>query len=366
MPRTPVPLHTVAALLAALLATGCASQAEAPQPRLARVAHPTASADATVAVFPGEVRARYESTLGFRVPGKISTRKVDTGSHVHKGDLLAELDPRDLELSVASARAALVSAEANLKLADSEHERYVALYAKRFVSQFERDAKANALEAARAVAAEARAQLDTARNQAGYTSLRADADGVITAVAAELGQVVAAGQPVFTLAHDGAIEVEIHIPENQVALNAPGRDALVELWAEAGRRAPARIREVAPGADAVTRTYRVRVAFADDSLAPRLGQTARVYFGDTGGAERWRLPLSALHEKDGKPALWRLDPATRQVHLVDVGVLRYEDDGVLIDRGIDAQAWIVTAGVHRLREGEAVVPIDADNRPITF
>lgn len=367
MPRNFVPFHTVAALLAAVLTTACTSQAGVqPPPRVARVAHPAVVADAAVAVYPGEVRARYESTLGFRVPGKISARKVDAGSHVRKGDLLAELDPRDLQLTVASARAALVSAEANLKLAASEHERYTALYEKRFVSQFERDAKANALEAARAVAAEARALLDTARNHAGYANLRADADGVITAVAAEIGQVVGAGQPVFTLAHDGASEVEIHVPENQVAQHAPGRAAMVELWAESGRRAPASIREVAPSADATTRTYRVRVAFADDSLAPRLGQTARVYFGDDNGSQLWRLPLSALHEKDGKPALWQLDPATRQVHLVDVGVLRYEEDGVLLDRGIDTQAWIVTAGVHRLRDGETIAPIDADNRPIAF
>ncbi len=366
MPRKSV-LPPAATMLAVLVLTACTTQADvAPPPRVARIGHPVAAIDAGTAVFPGEVRARYESTLAFRVPGKIHTRKVDAGSHVRKGELLAELDPRDLELAAASARAALTSAEAAFKLADSEHERYEALYARRFVSQFERDARINALEAARARVSEARALLDTARNQAGYAHLRADADGVVTAVAAEIGQVVGAAQPVFTLAHDGASEVEIHVPENQVAHYVADRAAVVELWADAGRRAEGRIREVAPGADPTTRTYRVRVAFVDADFAPRLGQTARVHFGDAAGAQRWRVPLGALHEKDGKPALWRVDPASRQVHLVEVELLRYEEDGVLLGSGIDAGAWVVTAGVHRLRDGETVSPIDADNRPITF
>ena len=136
------------------------------------------------------------------------------------------------------------------------------------------------------------------------------------------GQVVGAGQPVFTLAHDGASEVEIHVPESQVAQYAPDRPAVVELWADTGHRAEARIREVAPGADATTRTYRVRVAFIDETFTPRLGQTARVHFGDGSGASHWRVPLSALHEKDGKPALWKVVPASRQVQLGDVTLHR--------------------------------------------
>ncbi len=366
MPTPPVPNRLALVLLAATIA-GCSSHAEPPPPsRIARVAHPVAAPDQATAIFPGEVHARYESALGFRVAGKISARDVDVGARVKRGDVLVGLDPRDLALAASSAKAGLASAEAAFRLASSEHDRYQALYAKRFVSQFERDAKVNALEAARARVDEARAGSDTARNQAGYANLRADADGVITAVSAEPGQVVAAGQAVVTLAHDGASEVEISVPEQQVAQYQPGQSAEIELWAEPGRHHPARIREVAPAADPTTRTYRVRVAFVDEAAAPRLGQTARVMFGGSDAGERWLVPLSALHEKAGRPALWRVDPNSREVHLVEVGVERYGEDGIVIEHGIDAGSWIVTAGVHRLREGEVIEPIDDANRRITF
>lgn len=366
MPDAPGSTRLPAVLLALALA-GCSTHAELPPPhRVARVAQPQAAANAAVAVYPGEVHARYESALGFRVAGKLSSRRVDVGARVSRGDVLAELDPRDLELASSSARASLASATAAFKLANAEHERYEALYAKRFVSQFERDAKVNALEAARAHVDEAKAALDTMRNQAGYASLRADADGVITAVSAEAGQVVAAGQVVVVLAHEGASEVEIDVPEQQVAQYQPGQEATVELLTDAERRSPARIREIAPSADPTTRTYRVRVAFVDESAAPRLGQTARVAFGHASAPDQWVVPLSALHEKDGKPALWKVDPATREVHLGEVVVRRYGEDGVIVASGIDASQWIVTAGVHRLRDGEVVDPIDAENRRITF
>lgn len=354
-------------MLCAAAIAGCSTHAESPTPpRVARVAHPLAAHDQAAAIFPGEVHARHESALGFRVSGKISARAVDVGARVKRGDVLVELDARDFGLAASGAKAGLASAEAALRLAEAEHERYEALYAKRFVSQFERDAKVNALAAARARVDEARAEFDTARNQTGYASLRADADGVITAVSAEPGQVVAPGQAVVTLAHDGASEVEISVPEQQVAQYRPGQPAAIELWAEPGRQSAARIREVAPAADPTTRTYRVRVAFVDEAAAPRLGQTARVLFGGDSDRERWLVPLSALHEKGGRPALWRVDAATREVHLVEVGVDRYGEDGIVIEHGIDAGSWIVTAGVHRLREGEVIDPIDDANRRVTF
>ena len=367
MPDTPGLMTPACAALLALLLGGCTTHAELPAPhRVARAAQPQVAAQAAVAIYPGEVHARFESALGFRVAGKISARRVDVGARVVRGDVLAELDPRDLQLASSSARAGLASATAAFKLASAEHDRYEALYAKRFVSQFERDAKVNALEAARAHVDEARATLDTMRNQAGYANLRADADGVITAVSAEAGQVVGAGQVVVVLAHEGASEVEIDVPEQQISHYQPGQDASIELWADADRRNPARIREIAPSADPTTRTYRVRVAFVDESAAPRLGQTARVAFGNAAVPGQWIVPLSALHEKDGKPALWSIDPATRAVHLGEIAVDRYGEDGVIVASGIDAGQWIVTAGVHRLREGEVVDPIDAENRRITF
>jgi multidrug efflux system membrane fusion protein len=366
MRLTPVSCNAVTAILIAALA-GCSPPTQISQTeRIARVAQAQSASAQTVAVYPGEVHARYESALGFRVAGKISARRVDVGAHVTTGEVLAELDPRDLELSGSSARASLASTEAAYKLAQSEHDRYKTLSERRFVSQLELEAKVNALEAARARVAEARAALDTTRNQTGYAQLRADADGVITAISGEVGQVVAAGQAIMTLAHDGASEVEISVPEQQIANLAVGQEAKVELWTESGTRHSGHVREIAPGADSITRTYHVRVAFGDETAIPRLGQTARVYFGVAAASNTLLVPLSALYEKDGKPALWQVDRKTREVHLLPVTVASYAENGAWISGGLAGDAWIVTAGVHRLREGEAVNPIDALNRPIAF
>ena len=355
-----------AALLAAVLA-GCTSQAGvAEPPRVARVAQVESASVQALEVYPGEVHARFESALGFRVAGKIRARRVDVGAHVTRDQVLAELDPQDLVLAASSAQASLASAQAALQLARSEHDRYKTLFDRNFVSQFDLEAKSNALEAARAHVAEARAALDTARNQTGYAELRADADGVITAVSGEVGQVVGTGQPVMTLAHDGASEVEIDVPEQAVAQLKVGASAQVEFWTESGKLHDGQVREIAPGADATTRTYRVRVAISDPTASPRLGQTARVYFASAAQEGQFIVPLSALYEKDGKPAIWQVDTKTRKVHLSQIDVDQYAETGALVSNGLIAKAWIVTAGVHRLREGETINPIDSLNRSVTF
>ena len=365
-PRSSLRRAIAAAMLIALLA-GCSSQAELSEPpRVARVAQVETANAQSIAVYPGEIHARLESALGFRVAGKIRARHVDVGSHVSNGEILAELDPQDLDLARSSASASLASAQAAFKLATSEHQRYATLHERNFVSQFDLEAKTNTLAAARAHVAEARAAFDAARNQAGYAQLRADADGVITTISGEAGQVVNTGQPIMTLAHDGASEVEISIPEQAIADLQVGAPAQIELWTESGKRSVGSIREIAPSADATTRTYRVRVAFADESSNPRLGQTARVYFASQDSEGQFLVPLSAVYEKDGKPALWSVDPSTRKVHLTAVGVEKFGETDALISEGLSAQAWIVTAGVHRLREGEVINPIDALNRPVTF
>lgn len=366
MPPPAVAQTAFAALLGALLA-GCSTQAEvgAP-PRIARVAQVQSDSVQGVEVYPGDVRARHESVLGFRVSGKINARNVDVGALVKEGQILATIDPRDLALAQSSARATLASAQAAFQLANSEHERYKTLSEKRFVSQFDLEGKTNALEAAKAHVTEARAALDTARNQANYAELKADADGVITVVSAEAGQVVGAGQAVMTLAHDGPKEVEISVPEQAIAQLEVGADASVELWTESGTHHEAKVREIAPDADATTRTYRVRVAFAEDASVARLGQTARVYFSSISGDNQVLVPLSALYEKNGGPAIWLVDSRTHQVHLSPVELESYSERGALINNGLESESWIVTAGVHRLREGEVINPIDELNRRVSF
>ena len=356
----------MATVLIVLLA-GCSTKPEvAEPPRVARVAQVEGADARAISVYPGEVHARYESALGFRVGGKINARHVDVGNHVDKGQVLADLDPRDLELASSSARATLASAQAALRLAKSEYDRYQTLRESNFVSQLSLEAKENALEAARAHVTEAKAALDATSNQTGYAGLRADADGVITAVTAEVGQVVGMGQPVLTLAHDGASEVEISIPEQAIAQIRIGTATQIELWTESGKRSNGRVREVAPSADATTRTFRVRVAFDDELAKPRLGQSARVYFASVDTEARFVVPLSAVYEKQGKPALWQVDPTTRKVHLIPVTIDKFGETDAFISDGLIAQTWIVTAGVHRLREGEIINPIDARNRRVSF
>jgi hypothetical protein len=150
------------------------------------------------------------------------------------------------------------------------------------------------------------------------------------------GQIVAAGQPIATLARDGEIEVEIVVPENRIASYKPGQPALIEAWADAGKQMQGRLREISPEADRVTRTYRVRVSLDAGDSAPRFGQTARVVFVDANSAQQNVIPLSALYEQAGKPAVWIVDAKTHQVHLAPVQVAAYREQGVLLAGGVDA------------------------------
>jgi multidrug efflux system membrane fusion protein len=363
-------MKRIASLLPVLLAlgvAGCASEAKVdPVVRPAVVERPVPSSSAITETYAGEVRARYESTLGFRIAGKLLTREVDAGARVRRGDVLATLEPQDLDLQVDAARAAVAAATADLSLAKAELDRHAELLARNYISRALYDARVNAHLAAEARLTQARSQLAVARNQAGYTALRADADGVVTTVQAEVGQVVAAGTPVFGLAHDGDREVLIAVPEGRVAQFKAGMPVLVSVWAQDGARFPASVREISPEADPRTRTYDVRVTLAPDAAAVQLGMTARVWLDAGDAPAALLLPLSALHELEGQPAVWRVDPGTRQVHLAKVAVGSYREEGVAVVDGVAAQDWIVMAGVHLLVEGQAVRPIDRENRPVAF
>jgi multidrug efflux system membrane fusion protein len=358
--RRPARRHRLAGLLLPLLAAGCAQDAPAPEPvRPAMVAR--AQADGTrVEVFPGVVRARWESPLAFRVAGKLAGRAVEVGDRVTAGQRLAELDPDDARLQVAAVRAQRMAAQADLELAAAERDRHRAMFERQLISASAYQARQTQHEAARARLEQLDAQLAATRNQAGYTTLEAGHDGVVTALHAEVGQVLAAGQPVVTVAREDALEVLISLPEQRRGEFAAGDDAAVELWAREGERVAGQVREIAPQADPQTRTYAARVAF-DAGGASWLGQTARVYFLRQGGSGL-SVPLSALHADQGQPALWVVDPATRRVALRPVEIGPYGETRVPVLSGLGPEEWIVTAGVHLLREGQAIVPIDRDNR----
>lgn len=356
----------VAALATASLAacSGDSNVEEAPRPVL--VARPGGGAEAALTAFAGEVRAREESPLSFRVSGNLVRREVDVGDRVKRGDLLAVLDPGDFRLEAQSAQAQAASAQAEFERARAEQARYAALAEDQLVSRSALDTQTTALRAAEEQARAARAQLDVARNQAGYTELRAPRDGAIATRLAEAGQVVAAGQTVFTLAADGGREVAIALPEGSIRDFVVGQPVLVELWSTPGRRLPGRIREIAPAADPQARTYAARVTLVGDAAkAVELGQSARVYVQQNGNRAALSVPLSAIQRgAAGATALWVVDPKTRKLKTQPVKLGPYTEDRVPVLSGVSPDAWVVVAGGHLLREGQLVEPVDRQNRPV--
>jgi multidrug efflux system membrane fusion protein len=233
-------------------------------------------------------------------------------------------------------------------------ERHADLLAKRFISQSAYDVKHNAYNAARARAAQARSQSGITSNQAAYTTLVADADGVVISAAAEPGQVLAPGQPVLRLARSGEKEVVVNVPESQLARFSAGQPVSVSLWAAPATVFAGRIREIAGGADPVTRTYAVRIATPAAPSQAQLGMTASVLLNAATDPSLVLLPLSALARQGDKPAVWIVDPKTSKVRLREVTVGHYREDGVTITAGLAAGDVVVTAGVHKLRPDQQV------------
>ncbi|MCL7715658.1 efflux RND transporter periplasmic adaptor subunit [Stenotrophomonas mori] len=351
-------------LVAALAACGGPETASAPAvPAL--VVHPEGEG-AALAAYPGEVRAREEAALSFRVGGNLLRRSVDAGQRVKKGQLLAELDVADYALQARASQAQYAAAEADLVRARDDHRRYAALAEQQLVSRSALDAQTAALKAAQGQADAARSNLDVARNQAGYAQLRAPEDGVIASRQAEAGQVVAAGQTIYTLAADGAREVAIALPESSIRDFAVGQAMQVELWSRPGKRWPGTLREIAPAADAQARTYAARVSLADEALeAVELGQSARVFAAHprTGAL---RVPLAAVQPgaSPQQAAVWVLDPAKGTVHLRAVRLGAYGAEQVPVLSGLAAGDWVVAAGGHLLREGQPVAAVDRSNQPV--
>lgn len=340
------------------------TSAEPPRPVL--VAHPGGGVDGGLIAFAGEVHARQESPLSFRIGGNLVRREVDAGIRVKRGDVLAVLDPGDLRLQAQAAQAQLAAADAELGRARADQARYAQLARQQLISRSALDAQNAAFRAAEGQARAARAQMDVARNQAAYTQLRAPRDGVIASRQAEAGQVVTAGQTIFTLAGDGGREVAIALPEARIRSYRVGQPVLVELWNAPGERLPGTIREIAAAADPQARTYAARVALIGAAAqAVELGQSARVYMQQEGNRAALSVPISAIQRgADGAPMLWLVDPQTRKLKSIVVRLGPYTEDRVPVLSALPGDAWVVTAGGHLLREGQLVAPVDRDNRPV--
>ena len=353
----PIPshLHLLLALIAAIALAACGKKQEhAEEISPVTVVKVATSGDDRGVRYTGDVRARYETALGFRVPGKIVARDVEIGSQVKRGQTLARLDPSDFRLNIEAARSQLAAAESDHLQAKDDLARYRNLYEQKFVSAAEYDRRQNAYNVAKARLEQAQAQLGVAQNQSAYTTLHADQDGIITAIGTEVGQVVAAGQEVMRLARLDEKEVVINVPESRLdELKAIG-EVTITLWAQPDARFVGRIREVSPSADPVTRTYTVKVTLLKPSPAVQLGMTANVPLGTQETNPVIRIPLSALYQQGQQPAVWVVDPATSAVVLTPVEVARYTEEAVEITSGLKADDVVVRAGVHKLRAGQKV------------
>jgi RND family efflux transporter MFP subunit len=298
-----------------------------------------------------------ESRLGFRVAGKIIRRSVELGQRVKAGQVLAQLDAQDYKLAEAAGRAQLAAAATNRDLAAADFKRYKDLKDQNFISGAELERRDTTLKAAQAQYDQARAQLSGQGNQAVYTTLVADVSGVVTAVDAEVGQVVAAGTPVVRIAQDGPRDVLFAVPEDKVRLLRPGSDAQVQPWASQAKLG-GKVREVAASADPSTRTYAVRVALlskdAKDDLP--LGSTVSVTLSAFSQGERAmiKLPTSAFLRDGNSSAVWVLDPASMTVQLAKVDIATADGNEVVVSNGLKPGMQVVSAGVHVLSPGQKV------------
>ena len=309
--------------------------------------------------YAGEVRARTESRLSFRVGGKMLRRAVDLGDSVKAGQLLAQLDPQDLRLGQDASRAAVAVAQAGFDQNAADFKRYKDLHDQGFIGGAELERRESALKTARAQLEQAKAQSSVQGNQAGYSTLLADASGVITAVDLEPGMVAAAGTPVLRLAHDGPRDVVFSVPEDKVGLvkalaSQPGRFK-VRLWGAAGEPLAATIREIAAAADPVTRTFLVKADIGNASASGiRLGQTASVLMALPQTPGVTKLPLSALREEQGRSSVWLVDGKAMTVSSQAVQLAGADGNEAVISSGLAPGQIVVTAGVHVLSPGQKV------------
>lgn len=352
--------RTAVLLVSSLLAVACSKPVEkVEEVRPVRAIQLAAGNVDMVAEFSGDVRARVESRLGFRVGGKIVARKVDVGTTVKRGQVLMQLDPQDLQLAQAQANAGLRAAESNRELAKADQKRYQELRAKNFVSQAVLDAKETAFKAAQASYEQALAAYRNQSNQAGYTTLVSNVDGVVTSVDAEVGQVVAAGSPVVRVAQAGEKEIVIGIPEDKVDALRRVSDVRVRTWAKPNQVIPGKLRELSPIADPATRTYTAKISIPNAPEDIKLGMTAYVAFAGKTSNAMIRLPLNALFRDKSATAVWVIENGA--VKLVPIEVAGTVGNDILVADGISPGQTIVTAGVNLLKEGQKVKILGDDN-----
>lgn len=345
------------AVLGLALATlaGCSRQEAAQEPvRAVKLITVNTGALSPSTEYAGEVRARIESRLGFRVPGKLTHRAVEVGQRVQPGQLLAQIDPQDYQLATQAAQAAVVAAQSQRDVALADYKRFDALRAQNFISGAELERREATLKAAESALVQAQSQLAVQRNQAGYAQLLATAPGVVTGIEAEVGQVVSAGQPVVRLAHDGRRDAVFSVPEHLVATFSVGQPLQASLQAT-GQVLRGQVREVAASADPITRTFQVKLAMETSQPLP-LGSTVNVQAPkpQPGSIPVIKLPTTALRQDGQATTVWLFDESSMTVQPQPVQVKAVDGQEVVIASGLSAGQKVVATGVHVLAPGQKV------------
>lgn len=351
-------LPVVGVVVAALGLAGCSQEKKAEAQEVIRPVKVVEIGEAETTRqldYSGSVRARTEMNLGFRIAGKVTERLVDIGQHVNEGDVLARVDPSDYELSVKSAEASLDAAERQVETVDLARKRAEQLYAKSFAPKSQLDQAVLSYDQAVATRDAARSTLAQAQNQVHYTDLKAGKAGIVTAISADIGQVVGAGTPVMTVAVDGEKEVLIAVPEMDIAGFRPGKEVKASFWSDEALTLDGKVREVAGSADPQSRTFAVRVSLPND---PRvlLGMTANVAATVGSKAQLVSIPLTAMAEKDGKHIVWTVDRASDTVHPRPIKVANFTADGVAVAEGLKQGDVVVAAGTQFMTDNLKVKP----------
>lgn len=301
--------------------------------------------------YSGSVVGRTEHQLSFLVGGKVTNKQVEVGDAVSEGDLLLQVDAQDIQQNASLVDAQLSAAKSQFDLASDNYQRYKTLYEEGAIAEAAYDSAKTSYDVAREAYNQAKAQYNVTANQLSYTNLYADTTGVVTNVAAEVGQVVGAGQAVVTVVSDGEKEVEIDVPENRLEQLKSAKTINVEFWALPDLVLSGTLREVSPIADEVTRTYKARVSLSNPPDGLELGMTASVtLINNTNSDSAIFIPLSAIYQTGDTPNVWVVDDKG-VLRLTKVKVGEFKDDKIQVITGLKDGDIIVKAGVHKLSEG---------------
>ena len=312
--------------------------------------------------YSGEVRGRYESQLSFQVSGKIIKRNVELGSMVSAGDVLMEIDTKDIRQTVNMNSAQVSSAQAQLRLAENNLTRYQKLYEGNAISQAQLDQYQSAYDAAVAAVHQSSAQYSQGANQLDYSKLCADSAGVISSITAEAGQVAGAGQTVITLVKDGEREIEINVPENRIDALRKASEFKITFWALPNVVVDGKIREIAPMADSISRTYKVRISLVSVPPEIKLGMTAAVMVAGFSDQPSMviNIPTSAIYQTNDSPCVWVVKDNTVTLRPIKIG--NFGNAEIRVLAGLNPGETIISAGVHKLREGQKVRLTGGDSK----